>query len=76
MLGLVSLVSNGFALVTKALGLLRDWALYAAGRKAQVADDLKETMKEGQDAAKVEADVARSSDSDVDARLQQYSRKP
>lgn len=75
MFGALSAIGSIFSAIGTALSLLRDYGLYLMGKKAQQNADLTETIKEGQDAAKVEADVAMASDADVDKRLQQYARK-
>jgi len=69
-----------FSFVGKLLGLIQqkkhDALVVKAASAKRAEDALAKNKKDAADAAKNEADVRALSDSELDARLRRFSRKP
>ena len=73
---MLSLLSGAFSAIAGFLSWLTSYEQRKAGAQAQQLADANGTVNEAQAARKVDSADAGLSDSDVDARLSKYSRKP
>ena len=73
---MLSAIGSVCSAVAGFLSWLTGYEQRKAGAQAQQLADAKGTVNEAQAARKVDSADAGLSDSDVDARLSKYSRKP